>query len=101
MNVSAASISTAGSLFANILNFASGNIVGGADLSLNLIGDLTTQGDATLAILNDTGGTIGSDAVINVTAANVSTLGALMPRSLTAAVVAVGTSSAAPTSTSI
>ena len=36
MNVSAASISTVGSLFASILNFASGNIVGGADLSLNL-----------------------------------------------------------------
>ena len=36
MNVSAASISTVGSLFANILNFASGNIVGGADLTLNL-----------------------------------------------------------------
>ena len=77
MNVSAASISTVGSLFANILNFASGNIVGGADLTLNLTGDLTTQGDATLAILNDTGGTIGSDAVINVTAANISTGGAL------------------------
>src|SRR5204863_3605059 len=77
MNVSAASISTVGSLFANILNFASGNIVGGADLSLNLTGDLTTQGDALLTISNDTGGTIGSDAVINLTAANISTGGAL------------------------
>ena len=55
----------------------SGNIVGGANINLNLTGDLTTQGDATLAISNDTGGTIGSDAVINVTAANISTGGAL------------------------
>ena len=54
-----------------------GNIVGGADLSLNLTGDLTTQGDALLTISNDTGGMIGSDAVINVTAANISTGGAL------------------------
>ena len=77
MNVSATSISTVGPLFADILNFPSGNIVGGADLSLNLAGDLTTQGDAILVILNDTGGTIGSDAVINVTAANISTGGAL------------------------
>ena len=77
MNVSATNISTVGSLFANILNFASGNIVGGADLSLNLTGDLTTQGDALLTISNDTGGMIGSDAVINVTAANISTGGAL------------------------
>src|SRR5204863_3955379 len=70
MNVSAASISTVGSLFANILNFASGNIVGGADLSLNLTGDITTVGDATLLISNF-GGTIGSDAVISVGAGNI------------------------------
>ena len=50
MNVSAASISTVGSLFANILNFASGNIVGGADLSFNLTGDLTTAGRCELSI---------------------------------------------------
>src|SRR5438477_221797 len=77
INVSAASISAVGSLFANILNFASGNIVGGSDLSLNLAGDLITQGDALLTISNDTGGTIGLDAVINVTPANISTGGAL------------------------
>ena len=47
----------------------------------NVGGDLTTQGDATFQILNfdDDGGpgTIGVDAVINVTANNISTGGAL------------------------
>ena len=96
INVTAANI-VANSLLAQIDNF-DGGIVGGADITLNLTGDLTTQGDATLAISNDTGGTIGSDAVINVTAANISTGALLMPRSTTAA---VARSSGAPTSTSI
>ena len=42
------------------------------NVNFNLTGDLTTQGDALLSISNDTGGTIGSDAIINVTAANIS-----------------------------
>ena len=49
-----------------------GNIVGSANINFNLTGDLTTQGNAFLTILNDPG-TIGSDAMINVTANNVST----------------------------
>ena len=76
INVDAANI-TANSLLAQINN-TSGTIVGGADINLNLTGDLTTQGDALLTISNDTGGMIGSDAMINVTAANIiSTGGAL------------------------
>ena len=41
MNVSATSILTAGSLFANIINTSSaGNIVGSANINFNLTGDL-------------------------------------------------------------
>jgi hypothetical protein len=80
MNLSAASISTGGALFADIYNYQGGNIVGGADLSLNLTGDLTTVDDATFLILNNPAGTIGSDAVINVTANNISTGGTLSAR---------------------
>ena len=59
MNVSAASISTVGSLFANILNFNSGAIGGSAAVSFTLTGDLTTSGDANFLIDNSSGGTIG------------------------------------------
>src|SRR5205085_3674342 len=52
-----------------------------ANVALNVGRDLTTQGDATLWILNfDLGGgpgTIGSDATVDVTANNISTGGAL------------------------
>ena len=63
-NVSATSISTVGSLDADINNFVSGNIVGSANIVFNLAGDLTTTGDATLTINNSTGGMIGADAGI-------------------------------------
>src|SRR5204863_416515 len=52
MNVSAASISAGGALSANIFNGAGGSIVGGANLSFNLSGDLTTVGDANFTIDN-------------------------------------------------
>ena len=80
INLTANNVST-GTLNAAIDNnrggSGGGNIVGTANINLNLTGDLTTQGDALLTISNDTGGTIGSDAVINVTAANISAGGAL------------------------
>jgi filamentous hemagglutinin len=86
INVTAASI-TANSLLAQIDNSNGGSIGflsgSSANVTLNVGGDLTTtQGDATFQILNsDNGsgpGTIGSDAVINVAANNVSTGGALV-----------------------
>ena len=46
MNVSAASISAGGALFANIFNLAGGTIVGSAAVNFTLTGDLTTSGDA-------------------------------------------------------
>jgi hypothetical protein len=74
INVTAANISTGGSLFATIFN-TGGSIVGNANLNFTLTGDLTTQGEANFAILNEDagsgGGTIGSDATINVNAANI------------------------------
>ena len=75
INVTAANISTGGALNAAIINSSGGsggNIVGSANINFNLTGDLTTQGNAFLTILNDPG-TIGSHAMINVTANNVST----------------------------
>ena len=60
MNVSATSILTAGSLFANIINTSSaGNIVGSANINFNLTGDLQTLGDASFTITNSNGGMIG------------------------------------------
>src|SRR4029450_5053506 len=53
-----------------IFNSAGTPIVGNADINFDLTGDLTTMGDATFLI---SGGRIGSDAVINVTANNLST----------------------------
>ena len=71
----------ANSLLAQIDNSNGGSIGSGANVTLNLGGDLTTQGDATFQILNfDLGGgpgTIGVDATMNVTANNISTGGAL------------------------
>ena len=101
INVDAANI-TANSLLAQINN-TSGTIGGNANLSLNLTGDLTTQGDAMLTILNDTGGMIGVGCHDQRDRGqhHFNRRAPLMPRSSTAAVVAVGTSSAAPTSTSI
>ena len=75
INVTAANISTGGALNAAIVNSSGGsggNIVGSANINYNLTGDLITQGNAFLTILNDPG-TIGSHAMINVTANNVST----------------------------
>ena len=71
INVSAASISAGGALFANIFNLAGGSIVGSADIIFNLAGDLTTQGDANFLIDNSSGGTIGGNTAINVDAANI------------------------------
>ena len=68
-------------MLAQIDNSNGGSIGSGANVSLNVAGDLTTQGDATFQILNfDLGGgpgTIGVDATVNVTANNISTGGGL------------------------
>ena len=72
INVSAASISAGGALFANIFNLAGGTIVGNANINFNLTGDLQTVGDASFSILNG-GGTIGGDSSIG-SAANHFTL---------------------------
>ena len=57
INVTAASISAGGALFANIFNSDGGTIVGSAAVNFNLAGDLTTTGDANLMIRNfDNGG---------------------------------------------
>ena len=60
-----------------------GTIDSDANIAFTLTGNLTTQGDAFFGILNQlapggtTGGTIGGDATINVSAANISVGGAL------------------------
>ena len=97
INVSAASISAGGALFANIINLAGGSIVGSANINFNLAGDLTTVGDAN-ATLSIAGGTIGSDAGINVTANNVSTWALLLPRLTTVLARSVARSVEAPIS---
>ena len=86
MNVSAAGISAGNAFDAEIDNHGLGNIVGSANINFNLTGDLTTGGNATLLISNDSVGTIGSDAVISVTANDISTGALLTPLSTTAAV---------------
>ena len=63
MNVSAASISTAGSLFANILNFNSGAIGGNATINVTAA-NITTGAALTAAIDNSSAGTIGGSADI-------------------------------------
>ena len=80
INVTAANI-TANSLLAQIANTA-GSIGGNAIVNFDLSGAIDTpHGDADFQIFNGTNGssagTIGSDARINVTAANISTGGTL------------------------
>src|SRR5207249_3237890 len=65
INVTAASISTGGSLFATIFN-TGGNIVGNANLNFSLTADLTPQGDASFVIDNNDYGYNGLDDPINV-----------------------------------
>jgi hypothetical protein len=77
INVSAASISAGGALFANIFNSGGGTIVGSAAVNFTLTGDITTTGDANFMIDNHNGGMIGVDAAMNVSAANISTVGSL------------------------
>ena len=73
----------AGASLLALINNSGGSIVGGSNISLTIGGALSTTGDATLQIFNnDNGdgsgpGTIGSDATIEVTAANISTGGSL------------------------
>ncbi len=83
INVTAANL-TAGSLFVNINNRNDGVVGSGgaidsnATINFNIAGNLITQTGATFFILNallpggTTGGTIGADATINVTAASIS-----------------------------
>src|SRR4029077_17727138 len=55
-------------------NDGGGNIGGNANLNFNLSGDpgdLTTQGEADFQIFNGNGGTIGGNAMIDVTAGNI------------------------------
>ena len=74
INVTAANISTGGALNAAIINSSggSGNIVGSANINFNLTGDLYHAGRRVPYDL-ERPRTIGSDAMINVTATNVST----------------------------
>src|SRR5215471_273984 len=72
---------TAGSIDALIDNRNGGTIDSSANLTFNIGGAFTTTGDASFSISNRfddiEGGTIGSDAVIDMTANNVSIGGAL------------------------
>jgi hypothetical protein len=83
ISVGAGSISTAGALDAEIDNYSGGTIGGNANLNFNLTGALTTQGGAIFLINNfgdiefGRGGTVGGDAAISVTAANI-TAGSLL-----------------------
>jgi hypothetical protein len=76
VNVSAGNIN-AGSLSDGIFN-SGGSIGGSANLAFSLTGDLTTQAESIFQIANNDdgsgsgGGTIGTDATINVAAANIS-----------------------------
>ena len=81
-HISAANIGMSPALDVSIFNFGGGTIVGSANISLNLTGDLTTQGDPSFAfsvfdIDNSSGGVIGGAAAINVSAANISTASSL------------------------
>src|SRR5205807_1842600 len=71
INVDAANFST-GALIDDIYNYGGASIGGNADISFNLTGDLTTQRNADFRIFNG-GGTIGGNAMINATAASIST----------------------------
>ena len=80
INVNAGSISVTGDLTADIPN-GLGIIGGNAIINFDVSGDITTQGSASFQIRNDSsggsGGTIGSEALINVSAVNISTVGHL------------------------
>ena len=123
INVTAANI-TANSLLAQIDNSNGGSIGSGANVTLNVGGDLTTQGDATFQILNfdlgsgpgrsartprwtspqltfrpaalseaaiiNFGGTIGGNATVNVTAANIIIGGFFDSRILTHSGASIG-----------
>ena len=78
ISVAAANISTGGPLSATIDNFGGGTIGGSCQpIDFNLSRRSHYRRDATFTIDNSNGGMIGADAVINVTAANISTGGAL------------------------
>jgi hypothetical protein len=70
-----------GGLLDALIDNTSGHIGGDAVINFDLSGNITSHGDATFQIFNETNGssagTIDSDATINVTAANISTGGAL------------------------
>jgi hypothetical protein len=75
INLNAANISTGDMLFNDIDDHSIG---GSATINFSLTGDLTTQTDAQFQIADGTaGGTIGSDAAINVSAVNISSGGEL------------------------
>src|SRR5205814_9353144 len=54
-----------------------GGMNGSANISFNLTGELTAQGAAGIGVEGAPGGTIGSNAMVNVTANNISTGGNL------------------------
>ena len=66
INVTAANISSGGSLFDNIFNYSGGSIGGNAAINLSVGGNLTTAqgGTLDLSIINNDGGHIGGDAGI-------------------------------------
>jgi FecR protein len=78
VHISAANVSVGGNLDVSIDNEKNGggggtapSIGGNAAISLNIASDLTTQGDASFEILNHNGGTIGGNATMNLSAANI------------------------------
>lgn len=83
VNVSAGSLTTTttnGDANFAIYTGSLGHVGGSATITLSLTGDLTTEGDATFIIGNqgsssENGGTIGSNAMINLNANNISTGG--------------------------
>jgi len=70
INVSATNIS--GSTLNGTIDNTGGSIGGSCNLNFNLTSGLTTTGGAFFEIENPNGGTIGSNATINVNAANIS-----------------------------
>ena len=77
INLTANTLTVGGNLDSRIDNFSGGSINGSANINFNLTGGLTTQGAASFNINNNTNGIIGSDAMINVTANDISTGGSL------------------------
>ena len=77
IDVTANTLSVGGNLDSRIDNFSGGSINGSANINFNLTGDLTTQGDASFNINNNTNGIVGSDAMMNVAANNISIGGSL------------------------